>query len=69
MECCRREKIKMTILELHNLTKRMIEEGISPDREIVYREKDRKYGKIDYTVRSTGEVEGKIIQILAEEWF
>lgn len=48
----------------------MLKEGIPGDREIVYREKDGKLGKIDYSVTSSGRDNGKdtIVQVLAEEW-
>lgn len=49
----------------------MIEEGIPGDREIVYREKGGKLGKIDYSVVNFRKVNGRdeVVQELAEEWF
>ncbi len=64
-------KSSMTISELQNLCTKMIEEGIPGDREIVYREKGGNLGKIDYSVTTEGKNwdKGKIVQVLAEEWF
>lgn len=48
----------------------MIDEAIPFDREIVYREKGGKLGKIDYSVTYSGEKSGnKTVQVLAEEWY
>lgn len=61
----------MTIFDLKALCAKMIEEGIPGDREIVYREKGGKLGKIDYSVVNFRKVNGRdeVVQELAEEWF
>ena len=61
----------MTISELQKLLSDCILQGIPGNREVAYREKGGNLGKIDYSVISEGKNQdkGKIIQVLAEEWF